>query len=722
MDSEKIKISKLILRLMGALILTSSVWNFEWIVSVFFLGYIPSELQFELALIGFSGFLLFASISVLWIFFATGIIRRTLPNLENTNDEDLTRATRLAYRLPLLGALLYAGLFLGFSLIFYLILSGKNFGPAATLSVWVGGFAGFMALPMTVFLMFMTILGPCCKILSSRMQDRRLEIEAPFFGIFPKIAVSLLSFAVGYTIWLGGLGLYHGFHKNIEEIKDSHRSYQKLIKYALQKDAGGITEAQKLIEHKTSSDSVNFLSLPRERKLILPSIYKESADSLLGGNQIEYYRNKYSALAFHNTAGGFYDTEREQVLSCMPVDQSLNLCTLTLFKRRYAGITEFLVWISVFLMASMTVALLLSTFTAKVITGGLNIVRNKIADLSKGLLNTGNGAFAYDEIGKLSLDLNQFFDELRMIVVYIRESAAEINHFIVNLMENANAFSSNAQGLAASTEELSASMEEMTGSINEISNRSHTQAVTAREMAASAGELDTSMEQAANSSRVLKERSVESVTQVEEAGRSSREAIMGINQIVESSDNIMQVVNVINQITEQTSLLALNASIEAARAGEAGKGFAVVAEEISRLADKSQISTAEIQKLISTTVQDVQDGSRRVESLTSLIENLREAVSVAGETGSVMESKTIAQLNITRKISDSIKGTSEMLQNSALASSEQSKTAQEIMLSIEGINKIAQGNFGSSENMLESIRKLQEQAGLLEKAVRKFNL
>lgn len=76
-----------------------------------------------------------------------------------------------------------------------------------------------------------------------------------------------------------------------------------------------------------------------------------------------------------------------------------------------------------------------------------------------------------------------------------------------------------------------------------------------------------------------------------------------VNQLKVSSNQIINIIEMVKSIAEQTNLLALNASIEAARAGDSGKGFAVVAQEVRKLAEQSKQSVEQITGLVKVSTE-----------------------------------------------------------------------------------------------------------------------
>jgi methyl-accepting chemotaxis protein len=99
-----------------------------------------------------------------------------------------------------------------------------------------------------------------------------------------------------------------------------------------------------------------------------------------------------------------------------------------------------------------------------------------------------------------------------------------------------------------------------------------------------------------------------------------------MRQMLESSRQFETIIAAVTDISEQTSLLAMNASIEAAHAGESGKGFAVIAAQVKKLSESARNSTSQVAGILSSNTSSMERGDHLVESLGRYFDRLADQV------------------------------------------------------------------------------------------------
>ncbi|QXI29504.1 methyl-accepting chemotaxis protein [Pseudomonas vanderleydeniana] len=197
-----------------------------------------------------------------------------------------------------------------------------------------------------------------------------------------------------------------------------------------------------------------------------------------------------------------------------------------------------------------------------------------------------------DEFGQIEFALRMLEAQVGSVVGRIGDASQRLSGHAQELVRHIESSHSSTLDQQAETDQVAAAIHEMAASVAEVASNAQ-QASVAADLA---GSETRDGHQLVGESR-------SSVLRL--AGELAR-ATEVIHQLESHSIEISSVLEVIRGIAEQTNLLALNAAIEAARAGEQGRGFAVVADEVRGLAQRTQQSTSEIQRMIS----NLQDGAQ----------------------------------------------------------------------------------------------------------------
>ncbi len=323
------------------------------------------------------------------------------------------------------------------------------------------------------------------------------------------------------------------------------------------------------------------------------------------------------------------------------------------------------------------------------VVDGLKEINNGRGDLTQRLHSASR-----DEIGDLCDEFNGTLETLSKMIrnirdetLSLRKQSQELNNVVISVNRRTE-----EQGQALGS--LAASFHESATATNEVASIA---VRTSDQTQASTQALKTSISNVS-----------ETAKNISQLSNSFGNTYSTADSLKQNSSEIASVVETIRSIAEQTNLLALNAAIEAARAGEQGRGFAVVADEVRTLASRTQASTNDIQKIVGSLYNQIED-------VFTAISGGRQQL----EQTVVLTQTTSHQLDEVSAVMDSI---GNMTLQTATATEEQSQVSGEINRNLMVIDKVAQDNVQSVRTIQSISDQLNYLAQGLEQDVNKFQV
>jgi methyl-accepting chemotaxis protein len=338
-----------------------------------------------------------------------------------------------------------------------------------------------------------------------------------------------------------------------------------------------------------------------------------------------------------------------------------------------------------FLIAITLFSLLIAFFTAHIITTPLYRAMDFARKISHGERDLKIDAIENDETGDLLLALDKMQMSIKNNEDKLQENATTTRSLFENIVTTANHFSAHisnvskgnlteqlvlsgseemmqlgkdlnlmTESLANITKQIMEATHSMASTLEEVKQSVVVQSAGATEQAASINEITASLGEIEQSTNQTMDRAKELGNNAERTRENAESGLLAVEEsikgmktvrekvqmiastILELSHQTQQVgeiTQVVNSLAQQSKMLALNASIEAAKAGEAGKGFAVVAAEVKNLAEQSEQSLTQVQKILEDirfatekAVMVTEEGTKQVDYGTNLVEKTGDVV------------------------------------------------------------------------------------------------
>ncbi|MCY3413789.1 MAG: hypothetical protein INQ03_19250 [Candidatus Heimdallarchaeota archaeon] len=184
-------------------------------------------------------------------------------------------------------------------------------------------------------------------------------------------------------------------------------------------------------------------------------------------------------------------------------------------------------------------------------------------------------------------------------------------------------------------------LEQLRNLIRSVLQASEQVAGNAEEIAASSSEVSTSSGSISSIMENISHGSQRQVEKVEDAVKAEKSLQLIIE---ESFEQIYESLELVQEISEETNLLALNASIEAQRAGDAGRGFGIVANNVRRLSDDTRTYNDSIGELLFEVENKIKASQQNISRSIGQIRGVSEDVAASSEEVSASAEEQAATL------------------------------------------------------------------------------
>lgn len=312
--------------------------------------------------------------------------------------------------------------------------------------------------------------------------------------------------------------------------------------------------------------------------------------------------------------------------------------------------------------------------------------------------------------GKLNFDVNEEMlthkDEIGDISRAIQKLQENLTGIVAGVIRESKSLLEASDKMRDRTSVTSDHVEQMEKAVNEIAIGAGSQAEETQNateniilMGNMIEEMSAELDNLNQKAELMKERGetvIEAIRELQDSNTQTGESINIIyeqtNVTNESAQKIKEATALITNIAEETNLLSLNASIEAARAGEQGRGFAVVAAQIQKLAEQSNESARQIERII-----------------LSLIEDSNKSVATMNEVKEMMEQQSQNVTNTDAQVTSlvqEVEQSLDVINEVSMKTNRINEARSSVVDTVQNLSAIAQENAASTQQTSASVTEI----------------